>query len=233
MKHLLAVPSTISVCICFADTPHTPVSSLSTLLEQPSHLLDLTVSPLPSTSSNFTPAQAFEKQEFSFRDTRDPYCRYREMYRHSGSRHEPNGLVRQRCNFAEMNRLFSQLTEVSLSLQRTQDECERIAQKCGPRKTKSSIIRGDSTPPNTKSQSHCDRDSGKVTSPPFSSDTKTTSEETDSGSYHDAKLPLLQDSTDDQGVERLIGTAKSLVQHLDNQKGYGDKRGMCMCLCLF
>ena len=44
-----------------------------------------------------------------------------------------SGFVRQKCDFAEMNRLLSQLAEVSLSLQRTKEECDMIARRCPPK----------------------------------------------------------------------------------------------------
>ena len=62
-------------------------------------------------------------QETKGLDKRDPYCRYRERYRSRDT-------VRTKCSFAEMNKLLSQLSEVSLRLQRTQEECDEIARRC-------------------------------------------------------------------------------------------------------
>ena len=52
---------------------------------------------------------------------------------HSDASRSSSGFVRQKCDFAEMNRLLSQLAEVSLSLQRTKEECDMIAKRCPPK----------------------------------------------------------------------------------------------------
>ena len=52
---------------------------------------------------------------------------------HGGASRCSSGFVRQKCDFAEMNRLLSQLAEVSLSLQRTKEECDMIAKRCPPK----------------------------------------------------------------------------------------------------
>ena len=62
---------------------------------------------------------------------RDPYCVFREQYCNSDKpkgKHSPS--IREKCDFAEMNRLISQLAEVSVCLQRTKQECELIEKRC-------------------------------------------------------------------------------------------------------
>ena len=147
-KELLAVPSSVSVCIRFSDPPHSPISSLHTVLHVPAHVVNLTVSPLPTPSvpcSSASPATiGGDVTTFlQVRDERDPYCRYRDIYhnpqrtvvagRHSNAPRGSGGFVRQKCDFAEMNKLLSQLAEVSLSLERTREECDMIARRCSKR----------------------------------------------------------------------------------------------------
>lgn len=152
VKELLAVPSSVSVYIRFSDPPHSAISSLHTVLQVPSHVVNLTVSPLPSvhsgphTQSVATSSTAETTTILQAKDERDPYCRYRDMYQNprrnnhrsvaeqrSGAYQCSSGFVRQKCDFAEMNRLLSQLAEVSLSLQRTKEECDMIAKRCPPK----------------------------------------------------------------------------------------------------
>ena len=150
------MPSSVSVCIRFADPPHSAISSLHTVLQVPAHIVNLTVSPLPASLHTAGPSQslAYTTQVstdtttfLQAKDERDPYCRYRDMYqnprrsnhrsmagqRTSGASQRSSGFVRQKCDFAEMNKLLSQLTEVSLSLQRTKEECDMIAKRCPPK----------------------------------------------------------------------------------------------------
>ena len=64
---------------------------------------------------------------------RDPYCVFREQYcktdRLAESKRVPS--IREKWNPVEMSRLLLQLTEVSLCLQRTKQECELIEKRCG------------------------------------------------------------------------------------------------------
>ena len=147
VKQLLAVPSSVSICIRFSDPPHSVISSLHTVLQVPAHVVNLTVSPLPSmsTSSSSASLMAGNSDITNYlqpEDERDPYCRYRDTYQNPGrmaaGRHGnvskgSSGFVRQKCDFAEMNRLLSQLAEVSLSLQQTKEECDMIAKRCPPK----------------------------------------------------------------------------------------------------
>ena len=131
------------------------------VLQVPSHVVNLTVSPLPSSASmtsagpcsSASPTANTDLATFLLtKDERDPYCRYRDMYhnphranvvgRHKSAptcttKDSSGGFVRQKCNFAEMNRLLSQLAEVSLSLERTREECDMIAKRCPPRPSSS------------------------------------------------------------------------------------------------
>ena len=148
MKQLLAVPSSVSICIRFSDPPHSVISSLHTVLQEPAHVVNLTVSPLPSisTSGSCSSANLTTNSDVTSIlpavDERDPYCRYRDIYRNprrtasgrcNSAPNDSSGFVRQKCDFVEMNRLLSQLAEVSLSLQRTKEECDMIAKRCPPK----------------------------------------------------------------------------------------------------
>lgn len=143
VKELLAVPSSVSICIRFSDPPHSSISSLHTVLQIPTHTVNLTVSPLSSMSAPCSIARSSTNSDVTTflqtKDCRDPYCQYRDMYRNpqktaagrrSSASRDSDGFVRQKYDFAEMNRLLSQLTEVSLSLERTREECDMIARKC-------------------------------------------------------------------------------------------------------
>lgn len=146
------MPSSVSVYIRFSDPPHSAISSLHTVIQVPSHVVNLTVSPLPSvhtspaTQSIAASSTVETTTILQAQDERDPYCRYRDMYQNprrsdhrsmagqrSGASQCSSGFVRQKCDFAEMNRLLSQLAEVSLSLQRTKEECDMIAKRCPPK----------------------------------------------------------------------------------------------------
>ncbi len=151
------MPTSLSIYIRFADPPHSTISSLHTVLQVPSHVVNLTVSPLPcsvhtsppSHQSLHTTTGTDTTAFLQAKDERDPYCRYRDLYQkpprknssdrrsmagqHSDASRCSSGFVRQKCDFAEMNRLLSQLAEVSLSLQRTKEECDMIAKRCPPK----------------------------------------------------------------------------------------------------
>ena len=153
VKQLLAVPSSVSICIRFSDPPHSVISSLHTVLQVPAHVVNLTVSPLPSiltSTSCFSPLSLATNYDMTTtKDEREPYCRYRDIYRnprttvsgrHSSASNDSSGYVRQKCDLAEMNRLLAQLAEVSLSLQRTKEECDMIAKRC-PAKSNDRLLR--------------------------------------------------------------------------------------------
>ena len=148
------MPSSVSIYIRFADPPHSAISSLHTVLQVPSHIVNLTVSPLPSVhtsppSRSSTTSSTDTTTFLLAKDERDPYCRYRDMYQkpprrclsdrrsmagqYGDASQCSSGFVRQKCDFAEMNKLLSQLAEVSLSLQRTKEECDMIAKRCPPK----------------------------------------------------------------------------------------------------
>lgn len=116
-KGLLGISEDTAISIRFADPPYTTVSDVASILTEPRHVVSLIVSPLGVACSD-----KLERKTESL-DKRDPYCRYRERYRSQGT-------VRTKCSFAEMNKLLSQLSEVSLRLQRTQEECDEIARRC-------------------------------------------------------------------------------------------------------
>ena len=161
VKQLLAVPSSVSICIRFSDPPHSVISSLHTVLQVPAHVVNLTVSPLPSiltSASCSSSSLATNYTMTTMKDERDPYCSlYRDIYqnprttasgRHSSASKDSGGFVRQKCDLAEMNRLLSQLAEVSLSLQRIKEECDMIAKRCPPKSSDQLLKQNNSTEEN-------------------------------------------------------------------------------------
>ena len=125
-KRLLGIGEDTAISIRFADPPFATVSDVSTILKEPSHIVNLIVSPLTSLTEKASENGTAWKLKSA--DERDPYCRYRERY--GGEQSSRSGQVRTKCNLAQMNRLLSQLSDVSLRLQRTQDECDEIARRC-------------------------------------------------------------------------------------------------------
>ena len=118
----------------FADPPHETIGSLSALLRQPSHLINLIAQPVHTkiTSSlsqdsgaGFSGAGILTDQE-----RKDPYCAFREKYCKGKTQCNRSGSIRDKCDFAEMNKLASQLAEVNICLQRTQQECDLIEKRC-------------------------------------------------------------------------------------------------------
>ena len=122
LRDLLGIQATEAISVRFAYPPYDAISALSAILQEPNHVVQLVVSKLPNASStNHIWVDSKKTAEVKNNHTADPYCRLRKTH--------PN-TVRTKCNLEEMNKLFSQLTEVSLSLQRTQQECDQIARRC-------------------------------------------------------------------------------------------------------
>ena len=199
VRNLLGIAESTSICIRFADSPYATVSDVTAVLHEPNHIVNLIVSVLPR------PTDSTAEREVSLKlakdqDTCDPYCKYRRLYPtrrsvNSDSTRE-GGLVRTKCNFAEMNRLLSQLADVSLSLQRTQHECDQIAKRC---RRKDSVMRSSSTSALSKK---------RIIAP---------SQEQHDGSGSLQELETA-DVVADTNVEKLLSLAESLTQHIIHQQ---------------
>ena len=134
-----------------------------------------------------------------------------------------NTRVRQKCNFAEMAKLLSQLEEVSLTLERTQNH---IALRSGYQASKAS--QSKSTHVNV-SQPTCDSAKGSSVSDSEHSDDPDVACNDDTTSN-----PCPTD--EDRNVERLLQLAESLA--LNATKPNVEFKGVCVwcvrvCVCVY
>lgn len=104
MKSQLGIPDSTAICVRFAEPPFDVVSDVGSILREPRHIVDLVVSPIADVQVMVSRRLNGKDRGFAAR--------------------------RNKWNFLEMNRLLSQLTEVGLSLQRTQQVCDQIAKQC-------------------------------------------------------------------------------------------------------
>ena len=191
LKRLLAVQEDTAICIRFSSPPCTVISSMSQILQERSERIDIIVTPLPCAA----PAtQSRSCRTSCTKQTgRDPYCQYKELF-HSNSQPSATGQapapIKRKYDFAAMSRLLSELDELSLTLERTQEECDKIAKRCGPAKPSLAPSPQDKTPLTAS-------DSGKGSS----------------GSCED-HTDGLGVSGEDKKVERLLEVAESIAQHL-------------------
>lgn len=204
VKNLLGVAEGTSICIRFADSPFATVSDVAAVLQEPNHIVNLIVSVLPrptnDTAEHEVPLNPAKEQ-----DTCDPYCKYRRLYPARRSVNNDStregGLVRTKCNFAEMNKLLSQLADVSLSLQRTQHECDEIAKRC----RRKDQMRSSST--------------GALSSKRVDPHQE----------QHDGAVSLQElatvDVVTDANVEKLLGLAESLTQRIIHQQKKSSTNG--------
>lgn len=169
------------------------------MLQEPSHIVNLIVSvlatPTDDTADNEIVSKLVDEQ-----DTCDPYCKYRRLFpaRRGCSTAREGGLVRTKYNFAEMNRLLSQLTDVSLSLQRTQQQCEEIAERCRKKEEQAGAF--------ASQQKKCNSTENKK-----------------GGAVGNGVVagPVAVGVADDSNVEKLLCLAESLTQRLIQQQKLG------------
>ena len=167
------------------------------MLQEPSHIVNLVVSvlatPTDDTADNEIVSKLVDEQ-----DTCDPYCKYRRLFpaRRGCSTAREGGLVRTKYNFAEMNRLLSQLTDVSLSLQRTQQQCDEIAERCR-KKEEQAFASQQKKCNSTENKKGGAVGNGVVTG------------------------PVAVGVADDSNVEKLLCLAESLTQRLIQQQKLG------------
>ena len=135
VKQLLGVPQQTFISIRFSYPPCSPIASVSEILQEPSHIVQLIATPLPHTNPLITlpilQSRSYRQKTDSSRTKKtDPYCQYKEMFGSSVP-----ALIERKCDFPDMERLLSQLEDVSQSLERTQRACDKLmARKESPAK---------------------------------------------------------------------------------------------------
>ena len=143
VRDLLGIADGIPISLRFADPPFAAVSEVSTILQEPSHVVNLIVSPLERGDSVAeAPHLRMRRSESCRRDIDfdDPLCKLakhqRELRSTPGSEGfdacDGEGMIRarQKCSPVEMARLLEALSEVNVSLQRTQEQCDAIEERC-------------------------------------------------------------------------------------------------------
>lgn len=227
IKQLLGIHRDTAICMRFADPPHETVGSISTLFHQSNHLIDLIVQPIhcritacpPQITTNLSsPKEAMTASVGG----KDPYCAFREKYYNSKSRH----LVREKCNFAEMNRLISQLADVSICLKHTQQECELIEKRCSKKAAENlssttcetEVFCGsDAIKHSTSASSSYSSDSGKGSMTDAEAVEGVVEEEKVEEEEEDCDGISQPQQTEDKEVERLLQIAQSLTQQIRQQ----------------
>lgn len=236
-KQLLGIPRDTSICMRVADPPHETVGSLSTLLHQPSHLVNLVVQPIhsrimSSSGSQDAAANLSGAATITSRERKDPYCVFREKYCKGLAKCKRSGSIRDKCDFVEMNRLISRLSEVSICLKRTQQECELIEKRCarklgGGEGEKAGNGHSDSTSDggvkfrkieHSISSSSSNSDSGKGSMTGAEALEGVIEEEEAEGVDSEPTEGL---TAADREVERLLRIAQALTQQQHRRKGEG------------
>lgn len=228
----------------FEDPPYETVGSISSLLHQPSHLINLVVQPIQcKTTSNLDRDACIAATSLPWtaavqvtKEGRDPYCIFRENYCNTESTLKRSASVRQKCNFAEMNKLVSQLAEVSICLQRTRQECELIEKRCCSKEkskeadSSSALCDGgggasfDKTVKHSVSSSSYGSDSGKgsMVDQEALDEVVEEEEEVDSTPVEGGNAMTTQEAGDTE-VERLLQIAQLLTRQVQQQQ---QKRGI-------
>lgn len=113
--------------VCLSDPPYTAINDLVDVFRQPSHIVSLTLSPLPDLAT--TTDQVVQRRKKTSKNcNRQPLS---GLHEHGPSPPStPQAKRRSKMSSREMDRLLSQLDEVSQSLERTQTHCEAIARRC-------------------------------------------------------------------------------------------------------
>lgn len=211
---------------------------MSALLSQPSHLLSLTVQPLHcKITSNLAQGEGgvvslpHSAAVRATREGRDPYCVFRERYCRGRPKTSPRP-VRQKCNFAEMNRLLSQLAEVGTYLQRTRQECELIEERCREKAPVASAGKRTGSGGKGRARSNGKEIEHSISSSSYGSDSGKGSIEEDPEPQHeevaeerggeevDRGLPEETESREagDREVERLLCIAQRLTRQVRDQQ---------------
>lgn len=194
MKALVGVPQTSSICIRFAQPPCSVLTSVAEILAEPSHIVQLLATPVPhSTPLTLPPTSAVTRRPADHCKAvkRDPYCQYKERFQRPGN---ATSLIKRKCEYSDMQRLLTQLDEVSDSLQRTQRACDALMSKPRAAQHTSSDCSASKSKPRTVSASD------------------STSLFTDSGNGSSLNSAETTDGTnDDDKVEELLQVAESAI----------------------
>lgn len=246
-KQLLGIPRDTTICMRFADPPHETVGSLSALLHQPSHLVNLVVQPIHTRiTSSLSQDESIDfgaATMVSSLERKDPYCVFREKYCKGKTKCKRSGSVRDKYDSAEMNRLASQLADVSTCLQRTQRECLLIEKRC-TRKVDEALGEGNSDSnfvcdgakirnmEHSMSSSSYNSDSGKgsITDAEVLEGVAEEEEEEEDG-LDSEPVDESQDPKDKQ-VEHLLQIARKLTQVQRRHLGKGE-RECSYCISVF
>lgn len=218
VKQLLGIPEDKTVCLRFAETPFNAVASLTDIFQEANYIINLFVSPVifascKSTSANVLPQYYCNTPSQS---QRDAYSKYRKRFHKkrqlSVSEVSRETWVRQRCNFPAMGKLLSQLEEVSLSLERTQNH---IALKCGQL---------------NKTQGSNSDSKNVVDVPQFNCESKTVFSSSRSECLNSVSGSSNKElsTPKDIEVEQMLQVAESLILKFSSTQE--QFKGLCMCV---
>lgn len=112
-----------------SEPPHTAISDVADIFRQPSHIVSLTLSPLPDASLD---GEEERSPRRVLRDRQRRECVEQQQPHPQLPASQARRKVK--CSGKEMEKLLSQLNDVSQCLERTQHECEEIARRCGERR---------------------------------------------------------------------------------------------------
>ena len=126
-KSLLGLRETTAVSVRLSEPPHTAISDVADIFRQPCHIVSLTLSPLPDATLD---GEEERSPRRALRDRQRRECVEQQQQQLPASQ----GRRKAKCSGKEMERLLSQLNDVSQCLERTQHECEEIARRCGERR---------------------------------------------------------------------------------------------------
>lgn len=114
-----------------SEPPHTAISDVADIFRQPCHIVSLTLSPLPDATLD---GEEERSPRRALRDRQRRECVEQQQQQQQPQLPAPQGRRKAKCSGKEMERLLSQLNDVSQCLERTQHECEEIARRCGERR---------------------------------------------------------------------------------------------------
>jgi hypothetical protein len=221
----------------FADPPHETIGSLSSLLRQPSHLVNLIVQPIHTRITSSLSQDS--GTDFSGVGIKDPYLIFRERYcKDKSTKCKRSGSIRDKFNFFEMNKLASQLAEIGVYLQRTRHECELIEKRCtkksnGKSGMGNSDFAGRLKPRKIEhsiSSSSYNSDSGKGSMTDAEVLVGVMEEEEEEMDSEPLQEVSKSQDPADKEVERLLQIARQLSQQVQHQRHRKGNRegGDCM-----
>ncbi len=138
----------------------------------------------------------------------DPHCTFGRK-NSSALLHKHSQSAKGKCDFAEMNKLISQLTEVSISLHQTQQECHLIAGRCRDKAQLNNVH------PNASASTFTRKSKVRV-----NHSTSISSSDSGKGSILDPQLDELEAmeevdyQEDDKKIDYLLQIAQRLTQKI-------------------